>query len=267
MEEIINLLKSSNLKQVSRDTNIPYDRMYKWVAGKGSPKTSDTVTLTEYFIKNGLLSKIDGKNSHSGEEIPNLILRQPETIYKRTQLTEESNTLLIGEVPGPGEETNMLPLGNNKYGMIVPLIPIKAYAGYLDNFGNQEFYEQLDKHNVTVIGNFRGRYFAFVVKGESMENWTSEELSRKSIPEGTIVTGREIPHHHWRNKLHLHRFQMYVIVHNDGIITKEIIEHNTEFGYIICHSLNPDKNEYPDRKIMLDDCKQILNIVDKSLPI
>lgn len=175
----------------------------------------------------------------------------------------EDNTILIGRVPAPGEETQMVPLGNNQFGLTVPLIPIRAYAGYMDNFGDPEYLETLDKHTVSVIGNFAGRYFAFVVKGDSMENWSSEEMARKSIPEGTIVTCREIQRHHWMNKLHLHRFQNYVIVTDDGIITKEITEHNTIEGYIICHSLNP---KYKDRKIMLDDCKQILNVVTKTIP-
>lgn len=180
---------------------------------------------------------------------------------------KDDEAILIGQVPGPGEETNMVPLGNNKFGMTVPLIPVKAYAGYLDNFGDPEFYDTLEKHNVSVIGNFRGHYLAFVVKGNSMENWESEEMARKSIPEGSIVTCRDIQKQHWRNKLHLHRFQFYVIVHIDGIITKEIIEHNIDEGYIICHSLNPDKVKWPDRRIELNDCLQILNIVDKSIPI
>ncbi len=174
-----------------------------------------------------------------------------------------SDTMLIGPVPGPGEETEMTPLGNNQFGITVPLIPVKAYAGYLDNFGDPEYYETLSKHTVSVTGFFRGRYFAFVVEGDSMENYSTEELAKKSIPRGAIVTGREIQKHHWKNKLHLHRFQNYVIVHIDGIITKEIIEHNTEEGYIICHSLN---ERYTDRKIMLDDCLQILNIINKNIP-
>jgi phage repressor protein C with HTH and peptisase S24 domain len=175
----------------------------------------------------------------------------------------KSNTIIIGEMPGPGEETELTPLGNNKYGLTVPLIPHKAYAGYIDNFGDPEFIESLDKHTVSVVGFFRGRYFAFVVEGDSMENYSSEELAKKSIPNGTIVTAREIPRPNWRNKLHMHRFQNYVIITHDGIITKQIIEHNTVEGYIICHSLNP---KYSDIKIMLDDCVQILNVVRRDIP-
>lgn len=183
--------------------------------------------------------------------------------YNKTQQFQ-STAMLIGGVPGPGSETNMVPLGNNKYGLTVPLIPVKAYAGYIDNFGDPEFYETLDKYNVSVVGNHAGSYFAYVVKGDSMENWTSEEMARLSIPEDYIVTARDLPRHHWLNRLHLHRWDMYVIVQHTGIIIKQVTEHNVDEGWIICHSLNPDKNKYPDIKVHFNDCLQILNVVHKA---
>lgn len=184
-------------------------------------------------------------------------------MIKAENVTPESNTILIGGVPGPDEFTEMTELGNNDFGMVIPKVPFKAWAGYVDNFGDMEYMESLPKYNVTITGATRGRYLAFVVDGDSMENYTTEELARSSIPSGTIVTGREIQRQHWRNKLHLHRFQNYVIVLTTGIITKQIIEHNTQEGYIICHSLN---TKYQDFKLMLDDCVQILNIVRRELP-
>jgi len=55
MEEIYNKLKTSNIKEVSRATGIPYDRMYKWTKGLSKPKTEDFNILVEYF-KNGYSS-------------------------------------------------------------------------------------------------------------------------------------------------------------------------------------------------------------------
>lgn len=55
MEEIINKLINSNLKLVSRETGIPYDRMFKWKSGKGKPKKDDYDTLVRYF-ENGIKS-------------------------------------------------------------------------------------------------------------------------------------------------------------------------------------------------------------------
>ena len=49
---LIEKLIDSNLKQVHRDTGIPYDRMFKWTKGKGNPKKEDYDILVEYF-KNG----------------------------------------------------------------------------------------------------------------------------------------------------------------------------------------------------------------------
>lgn len=52
MEDILKRLSDSNLKEVSKDTGIPYDRMYKWIRGKSKPKTADTDTLVKYFDGN-----------------------------------------------------------------------------------------------------------------------------------------------------------------------------------------------------------------------
>lgn len=175
----------------------------------------------------------------------------------------DTNAMLIGEAPDQWE-TEEIPLGNNKYGLTMPLVPVRAYGGLLDNYGDPEFYQTLEKHTITTAGNQHGSYLAFVVKGNSMENWSSEEMAKMSIPENWIVTARNLPRHHWKNKLHLHRWEIYVFVHKDGIIIKQVTEHNTSEGWVIAHSLNPD---YEDRKIFFEDCYQVLNVVHKGVSL
>lgn len=207
-----------------------------------------TFSLNREYFETGLGNPL----TKTVNESNNLVA---ETDYNKTSLLE-SDTTIIGEMPEPGEENKFIDVGNGRFIMIVPLVPIKAYAGYVDNYDNQEFFEGLAVHSIPVTSLVRGHYMAFVVKGESMSNGSEE-----SINEGNIVTGREIQKHHWRNKLHLHRFEDYVIVHRDGIVTKRIIAHDVELGIITCHSLNPDKNRFPDYDINLDECIQIFNIV------
>ncbi len=48
-KKIVELLRNSNMKEVSRNTGIPYDRIAKWVQGKGFPKQIDFKTLVDYF--------------------------------------------------------------------------------------------------------------------------------------------------------------------------------------------------------------------------
>ncbi len=58
--QVIEKLRLSNMKEVSAKTAIPYERMAKWVQGKGTPKTADFEKLISFF--NGTLSinKVEG---------------------------------------------------------------------------------------------------------------------------------------------------------------------------------------------------------------
>ncbi|NII81684.1 MULTISPECIES: helix-turn-helix transcriptional regulator [unclassified Pedobacter] len=175
-----------------------------------------------------------------------------------------SNGRLIGELNYPIEqgETPFIELGDGQYLMVMPLVNEYAYAGYLSGYADPEYIEELSKHTIIVTKQHRGNYRAFEIVGDSMDDG-----SKESIPDGSIATGREIQRHLWRSPFHTHRFKDYIIVHKtEGILNKRIIKHDVESGFITCHSLNPDKDTYPDFNIQLDDVKQIFNIVNVSIP-
>lgn len=243
MEDLIKLLIISDLKLISKETGIPYDRMYKWTKGVSNPKLKDYNTLIRYF-ENGKTSISSIKNYPS------------------------SNAIGLGEIIQHDDESPYIDLQNGSFLMVVPKIPIRASAGYRQNYQDDNYVNtQFTKHYFTVPGNhYRGKYFAFVIEGDSMENYTSEEMAKDSIPDGSTATGREIGRQHWKNKFHLKSFQDYIIVHKDAIFAKRITHHDTERGIITCNSLNPDKVRHPDFEIELDECLQILNIVDVSRP-
>lgn len=112
MENIINLLTNSNLKSVSNSTGIPYDRMYKWLKGKGMPKTADYNTLTQYF--NGILSNnekegevsdiINCNDNFTPEKLTNTLNEQNEQIEKFVN-AEKSRRL---DTPTKKPDDNML---------------------------------------------------------------------------------------------------------------------------------------------------------------
>lgn len=180
----------------------------------------------------------------------------------KTTVDIKPNAVAIGEIQTSENESPYIELSNNQFLMVVPLIPIRASAGYRDNFQDENYINtHYDKHYFPVTRQYRGRYFAFVVDGNSMDNGTSE-----AIIEGSTVTAREIQKQHWRNRFHLNSFKDYVIVHRDVILVKRIIEHDTANGTILCHSLNPDKQKHGDFELNLDECLQILNIVNVTQP-
>lgn len=147
-------------------------------------------------------------------------------------------------------------LSGGKYIMPTPLVTTKGRAGYLSGWGDAEYLEELPQHAIITDKPVMGEYISFEVAGDSMDDGSS-----KSIQNGDIVTGRKIERSLWKNKLHLKKFTDFVIVTLDGILIKQILNHDTTNGKITCHSLNADKKEYPDFELSLTKVMQIFNIV------
>jgi len=176
-------------------------------------------------------------------------------------INNSSNDLGPIEYPTLDTHNQFIDLKDGKILMIIAKVDEPAYAGYLSNFSDKEFIETLPMHSLIVDKRHRGTYRAFEIIGDSMDDG-----SKESIPDGSIATGREIMQSYWTSKFHTHRYKDYIIVsHTEGIIAKRISAQDVEGGMITCHSLNPNKDEYPDRVISLKDVKQIFNIVNVSI--
>ena len=152
--------------------------------------------------------------------------------------------------------TTFSDLGDGTYLMTMPLVEHVAYAGYMSGYNDPEFLEDLPRHAVTVQKQHFGLYRAFRVRGDSMDN-----DRRHAICNGDIVAGRQIDKKYWKSKFHLHKFEDYIIVHQEGILVKRIVNHDVENGVITCHSLNEDKTAYPDFDLPLKEIYELYNIV------
>lgn len=171
-------------------------------------------------------------------------------IGKLAELLKVSVDYIVGnsDIPLPSDAT-IKPITNFKN---VPLVTVKAMAGYTTGFGDDEFIASLPTVPVVVDRNYAGRYVCFECEGDSMDDG-----SRKSICDRDVVLARSVPRDLWRGKLHLNDWY-FVIVHRDGVVIKQITKHDTETGFITCHSLNP---LYEDFLINLDDVKELFNVV------
>ena len=86
-----------------------------------------------------------------------------------------------------------------------------------------------------------------------------DDGSKYSFDQGDIVLCREISRDYWKTKLHIKQWNAFVIVHQtEGILIKQIIDHDVENGIITIHSLNP---LYEDRQIHLSEVKMLFNVV------
>lgn len=175
-----------------------------------------------------------------------------------------ANAKIIGEIDDLEDNdgnTKFTEISPGRYRMKVDLVPNYARAGYLAGFEDHTYVEELPKHELTVTKYHKGKYLAFDVVGDSMFDGSID-----SVPDGCIVTGREIYKDHWKNRLHTHAYPNWVFVHKtEGILVKLIKSQNLETGDIVLESLNPDKNDYPDININLNDVYKIYNVVKREL--
>lgn len=161
------------------------------------------------------------------------------------------------------QETNInktveaLPLAPDHI-IYVPLVNQYAYAGYLCGYADAEYIESLPTIPFIVDQEAHGKYMAFEVKGDSMDDGTDE-----AYKEGDRLLCREIYQQYWaESKLHIRKWD-FVIVHKEGILIKRIIDHDVENYTITIHSLN---SFYPDRVLELKDVRQIFNVIEMSRP-
>lgn len=149
-------------------------------------------------------------------------------------------------------------LPNGQYYMLMPLAEFNVQAGFLGNYQDTDFLMDLGQHGIVVDKPLHGRYVAFRVNGDSMDDGSSSAISRNSI-----VTTRELQRHHWADKLRFKDFPYWVIYTTQSRmpLLKEIVEHITEEGYITCHSLN-DSPEYTDFRLNIDEVQALFYVID-----
>ncbi|GAB3882843.1 S24 family peptidase [Spirosoma agri] len=146
-------------------------------------------------------------------------------------------------------------LDNGMVLMSMPLVPEYAYASYARGWKDPEYVVELPRYNIVLPKNEKGRFRAFEVWGDSMD-----DRSRDAICHGDIAIGRFVEPDLWRHKLFINGGTDYVIVTHDGLIIKRVIKHDIQEGIITCASVNPDKNEYPDFQVSLSEVYELYYI-------
>lgn len=157
----------------------------------------------------------------------------------------------------PKNEIEAVPLNQN-YIINVPLVNQYAQAGYLCGYGDATYLSSLPTIPFIIDHEAKGNYVAFEVRGDSMNDGTED-----SYLEGDRLLCREILPQYWVNsQLHIKKWD-FVIVHEDGLLVKRIIDHDVENHTITIHSLN---DMFPDRVIDLAEVRQIFNVIELQRP-
>ena len=143
----------------------------------------------------------------------------------------------------------------NMHCVEVPIVPVYAYASFLHGHDDTEYMDSLPTMSVIIDRKYgKDGFLIFEVKGNSMDDG-----SKRALLDGDKILVKELDSDCCRTKLKTDN-NFFVIIHRtDGIVVKQIVEHNVEEGIIRCHSINPSP-EYHDFDIDLREVTRIFKV-------
>ncbi|WP_288293259.1 S24 family peptidase [uncultured Porphyromonas sp.] len=228
-----------------------YERLSEIVR---SIKFEYKLTQREVAIKIGLKSAtylsdvLNGRHPVSEQISDSLVKAFPE--YSKDWLLTGEGTMLVGESEVKANAKELDPEGLNW--ISVPVIPFRAMAGstgwYEDVFADEW------KEKRTVIAPLGAKaidHAIFTVTGDSME---------PTLIEGDEILAKHVPFDCYKeNRLRIYNYSIWIIAtKSEGILIKNITEHDVENHTITCHSFN---DKYSDFVLDLSDVKDIYHIV------
>lgn len=112
---------------------------------------------------------------------------------------------------------------------LISFVPIKATAGYLAGYADEEFIDELNTFTLPMLGG--GQYRAFEIIGDSM----------LPTPSGSVIVGQKVV-----NDLEeIRNNQAYIVVsRNEGIVYKRIVKNNRAKNKLTMVSDNPTYQPY-----------------------
>lgn len=254
-QERLNLLieeKNISAYKISKITKLQQSTISNYRSGKNIPKRPTIEAIASLFEVNpDWLEKGVGEKNNPKEYLSDdtsiIIVNEPYTI----DIHENKNS------------NKFIKLPNGQYLMTMPLAEHNIQAGLLDHYQDLDYLADLAQHSIIVDKPVQGRYIAFRVKGDSMEDGSDE-----SIKENSVVSCRELQRQHWNSKLRTKVFPYWVVYTTQSRtpLLKQIIKHDTEKGDITFHSLN-DSPEYCDFTLNIDEIQALFYVVDVSKTI
>lgn len=124
---------------------------------------------------------------------------------------------------------------------LIPLVPVKAAAGYLNGYGDIDYVESLPQFQMPFpeLGAERS-YRIFQTRGDSM----------LPVPHGAYIIGRFVED--WQQ---IKNGQCYVLItQSEGVVYKRVYKHLKKPGVLVLHS---DNREYSPYEITVSDLREI----------
>lgn len=147
----------------------------------------------------------------------------------------------------------------DRYRMVVKLVPFAAYGRFANECDTLEAEKEVwEEESFETDKIVHGKYFAFEVKGESMDDGT-----RNSFEEGDRVLVRELDRMHWKDGLRYNDHPYWVVVFDSSVLIKKIVAQDLEKGTITFHSLNPSP-EYSNFTLEMDKIRALYYVLQKK---
>lgn len=123
----------------------------------------------------------------------------------------------------------------------IPLVPVKAAAGYLNGYGDIDYVEGLPQFQMPFSELAAERsYRIFQTRGDSM----------LPVPHGAYVIGRFV-----EDGQQIKNGQCYVLVtESEGVVYKRVYKHLKKEGVLVLHS---DNREYSPYEVPLSDVREV----------
>lgn len=204
------------------------------------------------------------KNSPGAAQLVKILTAAPD-LNRDWLLTGDGSMLNTSDVT-PMASADLQPYTTTKAGMEfseradgqiimqVPIVPISALGSPADEYATLIAEGNWETMPFIVDSVHHGKYFAFRVEGDSMDNGTRESFARKDI-----VLVRELARDKWLPRLHYNQWPYWVVVFGNNVRIKQIIDQDDQ-GNITLHSLNPSP-EYTDFTLCLDDISRLFNVI------
>lgn len=111
---------------------------------------------------------------------------------------------------------------------LIQFVPVKAAAGYLAGYADQEFIDELNTFTLPMLG--AGQYRAFEIIGDSM----------MPTPSGSIIVGEKV-----EGIDDVKNNQPYIVIsRNEGIVYKRVVKNNKTKNRLTMVSDNPSYQPY-----------------------
>lgn len=202
--------------------------------------------------KQYLSDTVNGRCPFTSELRTKLLKKFPDALSDVTPIELPDNAS-AEEFTVTSNGTRFLKRHDGQLLMEVATVPIAAlgspedeYATINENYGDEKLLVEVD-------GVHHGKYFAFHVEGDSMDDGT-----RNSFGAGDTVIVRELPRDEWSPRLHYRQWPFWVVCWGNNVRIKQIIAQDGDA--ITLHSLNPSP-EYCDFTLTLSNVARLFNVV------